>query len=120
MNPLTIASISEISRESAVSYGKAFGGTLLFGSGGAALGLNGKEGVLLEVQWKNGSKSLIQVKQDMYKALVSVMYEEFTTEKQNKIAENEKFYDKAIIVKELGCGCLLPIIFFGIILLISS
>lgn len=116
---LNVLSISEISRESAISYGKALGGTLLFGSGGASLGINGKEGVLLEVVWKNGAKSLVQVEQGMYKTLLGAMYEKTSVEKQQAQKEDDKLYTKFLIGKELGCGCLLPIIFFLGILIFS-
>lgn len=71
------------------SLSKAAVGTAVFGSGGAILGASNDEN-LLEVTWKDNSKSLIKVNKYMYEIILSGMYSNITLDSINKEKEERK------------------------------
>lgn len=86
INKLHVKSVNDINKSSVNSYSDAALGTVLFGTGGAALGANQKQ-MLLELEWNDGGTSLIKVSPEMHEAIIVGMYETISQEAEASLKE---------------------------------
>ncbi len=70
------------------SQSKALTGTLLYGTGGAAMTKNINEAIL-EITWKTDEKSLIKVSKDTHERIMIGMYENFTPEEEKQFIKKK-------------------------------
>ena len=71
-------------RHNNFSAGKAAVGTALFGSGGAVMGLNSKDTYRVEIYFRNGKKSLLELDSKHYDFLTAELFgvEDYKIEQQ--------------------------------------
>ena len=114
INKLHVKSVNDINRSSVNSYGDAAIGTVLFGTGGAALGTN-KNQILLEIEWVEGDKSLIKVSPEIQEAIIVGMYEDVSpaSELFLKEADQKAYRSATTIALLLMGGCTLLYLIAG-------
>lgn len=88
INKLNVESVSEVNRTSSNDVASAFVGQALIGNAGLLLGSNQKE-IMLEIHWKDGTKSLITVGNNAHQAIIIGMYNDTTQAQQDKIATQD-------------------------------
>ena len=88
INKLNVESVTEVNRTSSNDVASAFVGQALIGNAGLLLGSNQKE-IMLEIHWKDGTKSLITVGNSAHQAIIIGMYNETTQAQQDKIAAQD-------------------------------
>ena len=88
INKLNVESVSEVNRTSSNDVASAFVGQALIGNAGLLLGSNQKE-IMLEIHWKDGTKSLVTVGNNAHQAIIIGMYNDTTQAQQDKIATQD-------------------------------
>ena len=88
INKLNVESVSEVNRTSSNDVASAFVGQALIGNAGLLLGSNQKE-IMLEIHWKDGTKSLVTVGNNDHQAIIIGMYNDTTQAQQDKIATQD-------------------------------
>ena len=88
INKLNVESVSEVNRTSSNDVASAFVGQALIGNTGLLLGSNQKE-IMLEIHWKDGTKSLVTVGNNAHQAIIIGMYNDTTQAQQDKIATQD-------------------------------
>lgn len=84
INKLYVASISDVNHDTTTNLVDAAVGAAIFGSGGAALGINQAQSIL-EIKWKNGRSSLVKVDADIHEAMIVGMYSDITERQQRTV-----------------------------------
>lgn len=88
VNKLNVENVTEVNRTSSNDVASAFVGQALIGNAGLLLGSNQKE-IMLEIHWKDGTKSLITVRNNVHQAIIIGMYNDTTQAQQDKIASQD-------------------------------
>jgi hypothetical protein len=88
INKLNVESVSEVNRTSSNDVASAFVGQALIGNAGLLLGSNQKE-IMLEIHWKDGTKSLVTVGNNAHQAIIIGMYNDTTQAQQDKTATQD-------------------------------
>lgn len=89
INQQNVDNITTVNKETVNNVMDASLGSAVFGAGGAVIGMNQKQ-ILLEIQWKNGGKSLAKVDADINEAIVVGMYETLSSSQQEKMQKGDQ------------------------------
>ena len=84
---LDFSSVNIINSSSYVEGSKVLGGALLAGGVGALIGASNSTELLIEINWRNGEKSIAQVKKDIFDLMIIGLNSYYTRDQIDSIAK---------------------------------